>query len=188
MYYLTVREGVRERPAKVDSVYITYKGNLIDGTVFDDAQLPVWFDLTSVVPGFREGVSTIGAGEYIVNEDGTLDFFNYGQTIFFMPSGLGYYSRAQGSVPKYAPLIFSVSLFTTNPSDHDGDGILSALEDVDGDGNPFNDDTDGDGTANMYDRDDDGDGINTVDELDTDGDGVYDDTDNDGIPDYLDAD
>ena len=40
----------------------------------------------------------------------------------------------------------------------------------------------------MRDPDDDGDGILTRNELDTDGDGVYDDSDNDGIPDYLDAD
>lgn len=188
MYYLTVREGVKERPSKVDSVYVTYKGNLTDGTVFDNSTLPIWFNLTEVVPGFREGVSTIGAGEYTVNADGTYNFFNYGQTIFFMPSGLGYYSRSQGAVPAYAPLVFRVSLYTSHPSDHDGDGIPSGQEDIDGDGNPFNDDTDGNGVANMRDPDDDGDGILTRNELDNDGDGVYDDSDNDGIPDYLDAD
>ena len=185
MYYLTVRDGVKERPSKVDSVYVTYKGNLTNGTVFDNSTLPIWFNLTEVVPGFREGVSTIGAGEYTVNADGTYNFFNYGQTIFFMPSGLGYYSRSQGAVPAYAPLV-SECLCTPQPSDHDvlhssGQKILTATKST-------NDDTDGNGVANMRDPDDDGDGILTRIELDTDGDGVYDDSDNDGIPDYLDAD
>ena len=38
------------------------------------------------------------------------------------------------------------------------DGILSIFEDIDGDNNPFGDDTDGDNLWNMYDVDDDGDG------------------------------
>ena len=49
------------------------------------------------------------------------------------------------------------------------------------------DDTDEDGTINMYDEDDDGDGILTKDELDGDDpDNMPDDSNNDGIPDYLD--
>ena len=95
--------------------------------------------------------------------------------------------NAQSSIPAYSPLIFSLNVYTTNQADHDADGILSFDEDVDGDGNPFNDDTDGDGIANFADIDDDGDGVYTINEYDTDGDGTPDDTDGDGIPDYLDS-
>ena len=38
----------------------------------------------------------------------------------------------------------------------------------------------------MYDSDDDGDGVLTIDEIDKDNDLIIDDTDNDGVPDYLD--
>ena len=38
----------------------------------------------------------------------------------------------------------------------------------------------------MYDTDDDNDGVLTINELDKNEDGVIDDTDGDGIPDYLD--
>jgi hypothetical protein len=38
----------------------------------------------------------------------------------------------------------------------------------------------------MYDSDDDGDGTLTINELDKNNDQIIDDTDNDGIPDYLD--
>ena len=101
---------------------------------------------------------------------------------------MGYYGNARTGIPAYSPLIFSVNVYTTNQADHDYDGILSIDEDVDGDGNPFNDDTDGDDIPNYADIDDDGDGVNTIAEYDKDGDGIPDDTDGDGIPDYLDDD
>ena len=75
---------------------------------------------------------------------------------------------------------------TYTPTDHDNDGILSIDEDIDGDGKPFGDDSDGDNLWNMYDVDDDNDGILTVNEIDKNSDNVVDDSDNDGIPDYLD--
>ena len=106
--------------------------------------------------------------------------------LIFIPSPLGYFSERRTGIPPYSSLIFSVNLHSVNPADHDRDGVLSIDEDVDGDGNPFNDDTDEDGTKNMYDNDDDGDGILTIDEYDPDGNGIPEDTDGDGIPDYLD--
>jgi FKBP-type peptidyl-prolyl cis-trans isomerase FkpA len=128
------------------------------------------------------------SGSFSENPDGTFDFYDYGQGVLFIPSGLAYYANAQPGIPEYSPLIFSLSLFTLKASDHDGDGVFSKDEDIDGDGNPFNDDTDGDGTADMYDADDDGDGVLTRDELDLDENGIPGDSDSDGIPNYLDSD
>lgn len=86
--------------------------------------------------------------------------------------------------------------------DDDGDGIATEDEDLDGNGDPTNDDsdgdgipdylesntgdTDGDGTPDYMDDDDDGDGIPTATECP--GGPVCPDTDGDGIPDYLDPD
>ena len=67
-------------------------------------------------------------------------------------------------------------------SEDDNDGIPTAEEDINGDGDYNNDDTDGDDIPNYIDIDDDGDGILTSVEK---GKG---DSDNDGIPDYLDDD
>jgi hypothetical protein len=50
------------------------------------------------------------------------------------------------------------------PLDDDGDSFLTEEEDLNGDGDPSNDDTDGDGIPNYKDPDDDGDGIPTIDE------------------------
>lgn len=188
LYYLVVREGKGQKPSEVDSTYVRYTGRLLDGAIFDSRELPVWFNLPDVVPGFREGIPEFRSGSFQEKADGTYTFFDYGQGALFIPSGLGYYASSQPSIPAYSPLVFTFSLFVMKATDHDGDSVLSAEEDINQDGNPFNDDTDGDGTANMYDSDDDGDGVPTRDEIDRDENGVPGDSDGDGTPNYLDPD
>lgn len=190
LYYLVAQQGseLEKKPSIVDSTYVSYRGELLTGTIFDQRNTPIWFDNIRVVSGFRYGLQNFAPGTFSQDADGIISFRDYGQGILFMPSGLGYYSSAQGLIPAYAPIVFTVSVYTSNVADHDNDGVFSIDEDPDGDGNPLNDDTDGDGTPNLLDFDDDGDGILTYLELDVDNDGVIDDTDNDGIPDYLDSD
>ena len=190
LYYLVAQQGseLEKNPSIVDSTYVSYRGELLTGTIFDQRNTPIWFDNIRVVSGFRYGLQNFAPGTFSQDADGIISFRDYGQGILFMPSGLGYYSSAQGLIPAYAPIVFTVSVYTSNVADHDNDGVFSIEEDPDGDGNPLNDDTDGDGTPNLLDFDDDGDGILTYLELDVDNDGVIDDTDNDGIPDYLDSD
>ena len=76
--------------------------------------------------------------------------------------------------------------------DDDEDGIPSELEDINGNGNLEDDDTDGDSIPNYKDNDDDGDNVSTLlEKPDPNNDGLIDDaqdTDGDTIPDYLDAD
>ena len=190
LYYLVAQQGseLEKKPSIVDSTYVSYRGELLTGTIFDQRNTPIWFDNIRVVSGFRYGLQNFAPGTFSQDTDGTISFRDYGQGILFMPSGLGYYSSPQGLIPAYAPIVFTVSVYTSNVADHDNDGVFSIDEDPDGDGNPLNDDTDGDGTPNLLDFDDDGDGILTFLELDEDNDGIIDDTDNDGIPDYLDSD
>ena len=188
LYYLVSRQGRGVSPSVADSTFVTYKGILLNGVKFDEKVYPVWFDLISVIRGFREVLPELSDGTFSIRADGTFDFKDYGQGILFIPSSLGYYSNNTGSIPAYSPLIFSVSLYLVNQSDHDLDGILSIDEDVNKDNNPLNDDTDNDGIYNLFDTDDDGDGILTSNEYDQNDDGIPDDSDNDGIPDYLDSD
>jgi FKBP-type peptidyl-prolyl cis-trans isomerase FkpA len=101
---------------------------------------------------------------------------------------LGYFQNGTTTIPAYSPLVFQINMMTLNRTDHDNDTVLTIIEDVDGDRDFENDDTDSDNIPNYRDDDDDGDGILTKDEYDKDGDGVADDTDGDGTPDYLDAD
>ncbi|MCH4552743.1 hypothetical protein [Aestuariibaculum lutulentum] len=85
----------------------------------------------------------------------------------------------------------SVTIRTVLTED-DNDGIPAILEDINGNGDLTDDDTDNDGIPNYLDLDDDGDNIRTIDENpDPNGDDNLEDaqdTDGDGIPDYLDAD
>ncbi|GAA4810507.1 hypothetical protein GCM10023330_17000 [Litoribaculum gwangyangense] len=84
------------------------------------------------------------------------------------------------------------AIINTTLVEDDNDGILAILEDINGNGNLEDDDTDGDGLPNYIDADDDGDNILTRDENpDTNNDGNLSDaqdTDGDGTPDYLDDD
>ena len=188
LYYIIAREGSNINPSVADSVYVAYNGILTDGSSFDSRRFPIWVDLANTIEGFREGVSELRTGKYIENLNGTIQYNSFGVGLFFMPSGIGYFENVSGGVPEYSPLIFSVKLMTHTDTDHDNDGILSIFEDIDGDNRPFGDDTDGDNLWNMYDVDDDGDGVLTVNEIDKNNDSVIDDTNNDGIPDYLDPD
>jgi hypothetical protein len=78
-------------------------------------------------------------------------------------------------------------------NDYDSDSVSTDLEDVNGDGNLANDDTDGDGIPDFLDNDDDGDMVLTEFEYVFDSGRSSDDitnvdTDLDGIPNYLDND
>ena len=88
----------------------------------------------------------------------------------------------------------TATIMTTLTED-DNDGIDSDLEDLNGNGDLTDDDTDGDGLPNYIDEDDDGDNVLTRLEIDDDNlDGDDNpltnplDTDADGTPDYLDTD
>ena len=98
---------------------------------FDNRKFPVWLDLANSLEGFREGVSELRTGNFTENSNGTISYDSFGVGIFFIPSGIGYFENTSAGIPEYSPLIFSVKLMTYVPTDHDSDGILSILEDID---------------------------------------------------------
>ncbi|WP_224483665.1 FKBP-type peptidyl-prolyl cis-trans isomerase [Robertkochia aurantiaca] len=200
LYFLVAREGIGEKPQLGHGVVVNYFGNLLNGNSFDSSVTETFFTTLGVIRGYAELFPNLGVSSgFTENADGTVNWNDdYGIGAVFIPSGLGYFSDARPGIPSYSPLIFRTSLFSLEDVDQDfirtspttqtpaPDGIPSHLEDVDGDGNPRNDDTDDDGLANFEDADDDGDGILTEFEYDADGDGVVDDSNGDGTPDYLD--
>lgn len=71
----------------------------------------------------------------------------------------------------------------------DNDGVEASLEDINQNGNLFDDDTDDDGIPNFLDVDDDNDNVLTeVENINEDNPNQFPDTDNDGLPNYLDND
>ena len=209
-YILKINQGGSENsPNFSDKVRVSYEGTLMDDTVFDSSSTPVDFDLTSTIAGWGRVLPEYNnAEDFIVNSDGTVTYNNPGIGIMFLPSGLGYYSAAAGTVPVYSNLIFKFKVFQSEVNDHDFDNVPSHLEDLNGDYDLTNDDTDDDTFADFIDSDDDNDGTLTIDEdlepdsdltVDRDGDGdptndigdgdpTNDDSDGDGIPNYLDPD
>lgn len=188
LYYLVIREGQGESPINVDGVLTAYSGSYLsrstvndattqNSTNFETVQYPSSiFDLFNTIRGWKEVFPQFKAGSYVSNEDGTVTYDNYGVGMMFVPSGLGYYSNPKASIPAYSPLVFSFKLLAVEHLDHeykvgangifspDPDGVLSIYEDLDGDGYVW-----------------------TASELNA---GVVnpDDTDGDGIPDFLDKD
>ncbi|WP_142783194.1 FKBP-type peptidyl-prolyl cis-trans isomerase [Changchengzhania lutea] len=202
-----------ESPTFADNVFVTYEGFTLDNEVFDSAVNPVEFDLISLIPAWRKVLPSFKTAEnYVENGDGTVDYINHGVGVMFLPSGLAYFSSPPlgSNIPTYAPLVFKFDLLKYFENDHDNDGIPSHEEDINGDGEftLADDDTDGNTIPDYADTDDDGDGTPTIFEdledtdlnVDSDGDGdktndkngdgdpSNDDTDGDGIPNYLDTD
>ncbi|WP_432223046.1 FKBP-type peptidyl-prolyl cis-trans isomerase [Flavobacterium sp. TMP13] len=187
LYYLVIREGTGEKPMNVDGVLAAYSGSYLKTTIaegvstqtsthFETVMNPASFmDLFGTIRGWKEIFPQFKTGTYSSNADGSVKYDNYGVGMIFIPSGLGYYSGGSNSIPSYSPLVFSFKLYEVKRLDHeykiinnqsvaDPDGVLSMYEDIDGDGYVW-----------------------TASELNK---GVVnpDDTDGDGIPDFLDTD
>ncbi|RKE92157.1 FKBP-type peptidyl-prolyl cis-trans isomerase [Ichthyenterobacterium magnum] len=210
-YILKLNQGGGDTPNFTDDVKVNYEGSLLDEDVFDFTINSTVFDLLSLVEGWNKVMPEFNtATSFIINEDGTEQYDDYGLGVMFLPSGLGYFSSPPfgSSIPAYSNLIFKFELYQTEANDHDNDGVFSHLEDLNMNSDLLDDNTDGDNLSNFIDADDDGDGTLTINEdlepdsdllVDRnndgdptndigDGDPTNDDTDGDGIPNYLDTD
>ncbi len=197
IYYLKIKEGVKQNPTTYDSLLVSYDASLLDKTRFAYKPNPAW-----VVPADNVSLNAIfssKATKYILpefktgnlpeneNPDGSISYTDYGVGVIFAPSGLGFYESAQTGIAAYSPFIFSFKLYELKFRDHDKDGVLTKQEDINKDGDYFNDDTDGDGKSDFLDNDDDGDGVLTrYEDENLNKNWLDDDTNKDGIPNYLD--
>jgi len=175
VYYVIINEGGGDYAKTIDDVYTKYTGFLLDGvTKFDQNDYGFWSSYpqtryasnVELISGYRQILQQIKtASDIYENPDGTYGFNNAGRVIVFIPSGLGYFNTATGAVGGYTPIIFDISLIMKKEVDHDNDGILSKYEDINGNGNFWDDDTDGDGKPDFLDLDDDADGKTTREEI-----------------------
>lgn len=173
LYYLVINEGGGDSPITIDNVFTKYTGFTLNRNIVDKNDTGFWsgfpetnYTPTSVISGYRQILTKIKTATSITeNPDGTLQYNNPGRVIVFIPSGLGYFNSAQTNIPGYSPIIFDITLVSRVHADHDNDGLLSIYEDVNGNGDYWDDDTDNDGTPNFLDLDDDGDGYTTREEI-----------------------
>ena len=92
---LQLRPGTAARAAASDGVRVNYIGYLAaSGEVFDQG-MGIEFPVQGVIPGFSEGLLTMGKG---------------GVSRLCIPAALGYGARATGPIPANADLVFQVEL------------------------------------------------------------------------------
>jgi peptidyl-prolyl cis-trans isomerase A (cyclophilin A) len=103
--YQFIQRGDGPTPTKGQTVSVHYKGQLVDGTVFDSSykrNQPIDFavGVGQVIPGWDEGILLLSVGD---------------KARFVIPSELAYGSRGAGGViPPNAVLIFDVELVAVN--------------------------------------------------------------------------
>ena len=172
VYYMIINNGGGEKPFIHDNVFTAYSGYSLDRNLFDYQPFGTWsaYPANGSVPEFISGYRQIlqqvkTATAVIDNGDGTYSYENPGRVVVFIPSGLAYFNTGTAAIGSYRPIIFDVKLISLKEIDHDNDGILTKYEDVNGNGNLWDDDTDKDGRPNFLDLDDDGDGSTTREEI-----------------------
>ena len=84
------------KPTATSDVEVRYRGELIDGTVFDEATTPITLNLSGVIKGWTEGLQLMSVGD---------------KYRLYIPYNLGYGEQgAGGDIKPYATLIFEVEL------------------------------------------------------------------------------
>jgi FKBP-type peptidyl-prolyl cis-trans isomerase FkpA len=95
--YIITASGSGGHPNLQSVVTVTYKGYLLDGTVFDqtDPGKTAVFSLAGLIPGWQECIPLLRKS---------------GKGTFFLPSALGYGHKASGIIPGNSVLIFEIEL------------------------------------------------------------------------------
>ena len=94
LQYKIIEAGNDVHPTEQDTVWVNYKGTLINGDVFDQND-DVRFTLNRVVKGWQEGLQLIGEG---------------GHAELAIPSDLGYGEYGSRGIEPNSVLLFDVTL------------------------------------------------------------------------------
>lgn len=95
IYHNILEEGTGGSPTVNNTVEVTYKGMLLDGTVFDERTTSIEFPLSGVIEGWQRAIPLLQKG---------------GKGTFYLPSGLAYGFLGTNGIPTNANLIFEVEL------------------------------------------------------------------------------
>lgn len=97
LQYTIIAEGAGEKVAPQDTVWVNYKGTLIDGTVFDEnnSEEGIQFVANRVIRGWTEGLGLVGEG---------------GKLTLYIPSDLAYGERGNQAIAPNSVLIFDVEV------------------------------------------------------------------------------
>ncbi len=94
LQYTIVAPGADYKIAPQDTVWVNYKGTLLDGTVFDENDSTM-FVANRVIKGWTEGLGLLGEG---------------GKATLYIPADLAYGERGNRSIEPNSTLIFDVEV------------------------------------------------------------------------------
>ena len=94
LQYTIVAEGAAEKVTPKDTVWVNYKGTLLDGTVFDENDSTM-FVANRVIRGWTEGLGLLGEG---------------GKATLYIPSELAYGERGNRGIEPNSVLVFDVEV------------------------------------------------------------------------------
>jgi FKBP-type peptidyl-prolyl cis-trans isomerase len=93
LLYEIITPGNSTKPVATNTITVTYKGLLMNGTQFDAGTIT--YPLNHLIPGWVIALPKIGVG---------------GEMKVLIPSSLGYGSQGAGSIPGNSPLYFEIKL------------------------------------------------------------------------------
>ena len=94
LQYTILAEGAEYKVQPQDTVWVNYKGTLLDGTVFDEND-STQFVANRVIKGWTEGLGLLGEG---------------GKATLYIPAELAYGSRGNRNIEPNSTLIFDVEV------------------------------------------------------------------------------
>lgn len=95
LQYKIIKQGTGKTPKASDTVVVTYKGQTVEGVVFDERKEPTTVKIDGLIPGWVEGLQLMKEGA---------------EFELYIPPKLGFGENGGGQIPPNATLIFNVKL------------------------------------------------------------------------------
>lgn len=95
LYYQIIEQGEGRKIQYKDSVAFTYKGQLLDGTIFDEQTEAVEFEVPVLIGAWKEIMLMLNDG---------------GKAFIIAPPSLGYGSKELPKIPANSILIFDIEV------------------------------------------------------------------------------
>ena len=131
VYYLRLNEGNNENPTALDSVYSSYKGQLLDKTVFDHASTPIWFKLEEVIPAWGKIFPLFKTGDFVENTStGIVSYSGYGAGVMFVEMMLAVFALIIAGTIYASPAEYGTARRFHRPSGLSFAGSFPALRPI----------------------------------------------------------